>query len=94
MAALCRAVPGRHLANMLEGGRTPILPLQQLEELGFALAAYPLTLLSAAVRAMRDALADLGHGRDPTACLMPFDELRRIVGFQAYEEEEKRYRQG
>lgn len=94
MAALCRAVPGHHLANMLEGGRTPILPLPQLEELGFALAAYPLTLLSAAVRAMQDALADLGHGRDLSARLMPFDELRRIVGFQAYEEEEERYRQG
>lgn len=94
MATLCRAVPGRHLANMLEGGRTPILPLQQLQELGFALAAYPLTLLSAAVRAMQDALADLGHGRDPSARLMPFDELRRLVGFQAYEEEEERYRQG
>lgn len=94
MATLCRAVPGHHLANMLEGGKTPILPLQQLEELGFALAAYPLTLLSAAVRAMQDALADLGHGRDLSARLIPFDELRRIVGFQAYEEEEERYRQG
>ena len=94
MATLCREVPGHHLANMLEGGATPILPPQRLQELGFALAAYPLTLLSAAVRAMRDALGDLSRGCDPSARLMPFDELRRIVGFAAYEEEEERYRHG
>lgn len=92
MATLCREVPGRHLANMLEGGRTPILPPERLQELGFALAAYPLTLLSAAVRAMRDALDELSHGRDPAARLMPFDDLCRIVGFRAYEAEEERYR--
>lgn len=94
MATLCREAPGRHLANMLEGGATPILAPERLQELGFALAAYPLTLLSAAVRAMRDALDELSHGRDPSARLMPFDELCRFVGFQAYEEEEERYRHG
>lgn len=92
MATLCREVPGRHLANMLEGGATPILPPERLQELGFALAAYPLTLLSAAVRAMGDALADLRAGRDLQPRLLPFAELRRMVGFQAYEQEEERYR--
>lgn len=92
MATLCREVPGRHLANMLEGGTTPILPPERLQELGFALAAYPLTLLSAAVRAMCDVLGDLSRGCDPSPRLVPFDELRRIVGFAAYEEEEERYR--
>ena len=36
-------------ANMLEGGRTPLLEEQQLADMGFSLILYPLTgLFSAA----------------------------------------------
>jgi 2-methylisocitrate lyase-like PEP mutase family enzyme len=91
MAAVCRLAPGRHLANMLEGGATPVLPPARLQDLGYAIAAYPLTLLSAAVRAMRGALDDLSAGLDPGPRLTPFAELRRIVGFEAYDREAERY---
>jgi 2-methylisocitrate lyase-like PEP mutase family enzyme len=91
MRAICRDAPGRHLANMLEGGETPILPPDRLAEIGFAIAAYPLTLLSAAARAMREALADLAAGCDPRGRLLDFAELRRIVGFDAYAADEARY---
>lgn len=91
MAAICRDAPGRHLANMLEGGETPLLPPERLAALGFALAAYPLTLLSAATRAMRDALAHLHAGTDPTPLLVEFAELRRLIGFADYDRESRRY---
>jgi len=35
--------------------------------MGYRIAAYPLTLLNVAVRAMQDALADLRAGRSPSA---------------------------
>lgn len=85
MAMVCRHAPGRHMANMLEGGVTPWLPPSRLQELGFAIAAYPLTLLSAAVRAMRESLATMAAGRHPDEHLLPFEALRTIVGFDAYE---------
>lgn len=91
MAAICRHAPGWHLANMLEGGVTPWLPPQRLRALGFAIAAYPLTLLSAAVRAMRESLAAIAAGGHPNDRLLSFDDLRRTVGFDAYETLASRY---
>jgi 2-methylisocitrate lyase-like PEP mutase family enzyme len=92
MRRICAEVPAPHLANMLEGGRTPVLPPERLAAAGYALAAYPLTLLSAAIRAMQDALADLARGTDPGARLLDFASLRRLLGFDAYDEEAARYR--
>lgn len=84
MTTICTSVPGVHLANMLEGGQTPILPPDELAEIGFSIAAYPLTLLSAAMKAMNAALSDLKVGRSPESHLMPFAELRERIGFGAY----------
>ena len=92
MARICAEAPGRHLANMLEGGDTPLLPSGRLAELGFAIAAYPLTLLGAAIQAMRAALADLAAGRPTSPHVPPFAELRRVVGFEDYDHESDRYR--
>jgi len=84
MARFCREVPGIKMANMLEGGITPILPPARLADLGYRIAAYPLTLLAAAVAAMRDALGDLAAGRTP-ARLTDFATLRAMLGFDEYD---------
>jgi 2-methylisocitrate lyase-like PEP mutase family enzyme len=84
MRRLCAEAPGRHMANMVEGGVTPILPPRRLEEIGYKIAAYPLTLLSTAARAMNDALAAIARG-DPAEGLLGFPELRTIVGFDTYD---------
>ena len=78
------------LANMLEEGTTPWLPPAQLEALGFKIAAYPLTLLSAATVAMESVLGDLKAGRKPQA-IKSFKDLRAIVGFDDYDAEAARY---
>ena len=84
MQRFCAQVPGPKMANMLEDGDTPILPPERLKELGYKIAAYPLTLLSTAVHAMREALADLASGRTPTR-RVDFATLREIVGFEAHD---------
>jgi 2-methylisocitrate lyase-like PEP mutase family enzyme len=92
MRQICQAVPGIHLANMLEGGDTPILPPERLAELGFRIAAYPLTLLSVAVCAIQKALISLRAGQMPgNDCQAEFAELRRVVGFEAYDQRMERY---
>lgn len=91
METICREVPGWHMANLVEGGATPLLPHAELERIGYRLAAYPLTLLSAAIKAMQGALSEMAAGRHPDAALLPFADLRKAVGFDAYYEEESRY---
>lgn len=91
MARACREAPGIHMANMVEGGATPILPAARLRELGYGFAIFPLTLMSAAIAAMRACLADFASGRHPAERVLDFADLRRIVGFDAYYAAEQRY---
>jgi 2-methylisocitrate lyase-like PEP mutase family enzyme len=90
MAEFCRRVSVPTLANMLEQGKTPLLPPESLERLGFKIAAYPLTLLSAAIAAMQTALSAFRAGDHPQN-ILSFEALKRTVGFDAYYDEEARY---
>lgn len=93
MAAVCAATELPSMANLVEGGDTPVLAPARLEALGYRIAAYPLTLLSAAARAMERALAGLQDGAAPEELLMPFTDLRERVGFPWYDTESERYRE-
>jgi 2-methylisocitrate lyase-like PEP mutase family enzyme len=90
MARICREVPVPQLANLVEGGDTPLLAPAELEALGYRLAAYPLTLLSAAVCAMQDALRALADGTSPER-RMAFEALRELLGFPEYDAELARF---
>ncbi|XP_076882873.1 uncharacterized protein LOC143531471 [Bidens hawaiensis] len=95
MKAFCETAPQvPKMANMLEGGgKTPILTPLELEEVGFKIVVYPLSLLGVSIRAMEDALQAIKGGRVPSspASMPSFEELKEILGFNAYYEEEKRY---
>lgn len=91
MERICREVPGIHMANLVEGGATPLLPHAELQRIGYRLAAYPLTLLSAVTRAMQEALQVIKTGGHPDEALLDFASLRKAVGFDAYYEEEANY---
>lgn len=88
---ICENLPGPLMANMLEGGKTPMPPVSELAEMGYSIAAYPLTLLSAAMKAMLDVLATLKTGEERDHLLMDFDELKTCVGFDDYYEQSVRY---
>lgn len=91
MARVTKEAPGAHMANMVEGGKTPIPRMTRLHDLGFKLAIFPLTLFSASMRAIAMSLAAMKSGRHPFDQLMSFDDLKRTVGFDAYYEAESRY---
>ncbi len=90
MRTCCKEVPGPKMANMLEQGKTPVLGPEELWEIGYRIAAYPLTIMLAGLQAMENALNHLKRGEKPHD-LADFDHLRAIVGFPEYYEEEKRY---
>ena len=90
MRRYCAEVDGPKMANLIEGGKTPLLSPQQLEAIGYKIAVYPLTLLNVSIQAMRTALASLRRSERPTAA-MDFEELKKAVGFPAYYAEEARY---
>jgi 2-methylisocitrate lyase-like PEP mutase family enzyme len=87
---VAREVPAPCMVNLVEEGDTPLLPHARFESMGYRIAAYPLTLLSSAARAMQDALAALREGRTPERRLS-FPELRVLVGFDAYDALARRY---
>jgi 2-methylisocitrate lyase-like PEP mutase family enzyme len=91
MRRYCAEVDGPKMANLIEGGKTPLLSHATLEDIGYKIAVYPLTLLNVSIRAMRSALMELRGGR-PASSVMDFEQLKSAVGFPAYYEEEARYR--
>lgn len=93
MKRYCQEVPGYKMVNMLPSGKTPCLSHQLLHDLGFAIAAYPLTLLSAGLKAQEAALQSLKQkGQVEAGMGLNFDKLKDIVGFNKYYSEEERYR--
>jgi 2-methylisocitrate lyase-like PEP mutase family enzyme len=88
-----RALAGTPLmANMLEGGRTPILRPAELETLGFRIVIYGISLLMRSVRVMQDSLADLRSGElRLVGSGVGFEEYKRIVGFDRWSALENRY---
>ncbi|XP_020572977.1 uncharacterized protein LOC110019586 [Phalaenopsis equestris] len=95
MKAFCQISPSiPKLANMLEGGgKTPILSPTELQDIGYKLVVYPLSLLGVSIRAMEDALTALKGGRIPPPGTLPtFEEIKETVGFNEYYEEEELYK--
>jgi 2-methylisocitrate lyase-like PEP mutase family enzyme len=80
------------MANMVPGGKTPVLPPAKLQEAGYKLALYPVMLLSSAVSAMQATLEALRPGSkaaQPEA--VSFTDLQSIVGFPDYWSKETKY---
>jgi len=91
MREYCRNVEGPKMANLIEGGKTPVLSQRALEAIGYTIAVFPLSLLNVSIAAMRTALVSLARGEQPPAS-MDFDRLKAAVGFPAYYAEEARYK--
>ena len=91
MKQICSELPGCKMANIVEGGLTPNIPMTELNEMGYQIAAYPLTLLSASMRAMKNALANLKSDTPRDNDILNFSELRDIIGFEKYYEISSQY---
>jgi 2-methylisocitrate lyase-like PEP mutase family enzyme len=93
LAQIGRAFQGvPQLANMLEGGgRTPVLPPNELYRLGFAMVAYPTSVIFRVARAIETALADLKAGRAAgNGTGVDFETFKDIVSLARWADVEQR----
>ena len=74
---------GTTLANMVGGGKTPMLADAELHALGYNIAIHPVYLLGAAVTAMREALRTLQANGQEANSAATLDELNTLVDFES-----------
>ncbi len=82
------------VANMIEEGVTPTLNADQLLEMGYRIALFPLSALFAATYAIRNVLTELkqsGATERGRKQMLTFSEFNTLVDLQRYMELEKRY---
>lgn len=93
MAEIGRMIDKPLLANMVNGGRTPMLSADRLKQLGFAVAIFPAVGFLATAEALTRAYDDLRrHGTTTEAVPMfSFAEFNRLIGFEDVWEFERRY---
>jgi 2-methylisocitrate lyase-like PEP mutase family enzyme len=83
MRAACAAFDKPCMANMADGGLTPILPAEVLEDLGYAFAIYPSMTSLAAAAAMEQALVALKTtGSYADLPIFDFKDFCGLIGFQ------------
>lgn len=92
MARAVRQVDTVHVANMLEGGITPILKPSVLAQIGYKIALYGITLLLRITKTMQMALADLKSGElKLVGSGTPFEEYTKIVGIERWRKIEQEF---
>jgi 2-methylisocitrate lyase-like PEP mutase family enzyme len=95
LAEIGRRIDKPLLANMVHGGRTPMLPSDKLKDLGFAVAIHPALGFLSAGQALRNAYADL-QANGTTSAAVPmysFTEFNDLIGFPDVWEFERRYKE-
>jgi 2-methylisocitrate lyase-like PEP mutase family enzyme len=84
MHEICAATDKPNMANMTEGGKTPILSAAELQHLGYAGAIFPSSTALAANAAVDRVLRHLkeyGSSQSPDIALYDFKYFSRIIGF-------------
>ena len=94
LKTLAKELPPPLVANMLEGGVTPLLTKDELDKLGLQLIVCPLTALYASAKAMQEMFAlikSAGTTRDALDRLIPFQQFHDIIGLDSYYKLDEKY---
>ena len=92
--AIASRLPYPKLINMFQGGKTPLVPLARLRELGYRIVIIPSDLQRAAIRAMEDVLTVIerdGHSAALADRMATFKEREEIVDTSSFLERDRRY---
>lgn len=94
LAQICREIDAPLLVNLPEGGKTPLLPAQELEQMGYDIVLHANMVLRAAAKQMQRVLRhllDTGNSDDILDQLVTFEERHRITGFYEFQSQEQTY---
>jgi methylisocitrate lyase len=86
LAQIGKHAPKPIVANMIEGGKTPVLARDELEKLGFQLIVYPLTGLFTAARHLETIYSKLLNDQTTLGShdqMMSFDQFNDLIGVEA-----------
>ena len=89
-----QAIDAPLVANMTEFGKSPLLSLDELADLGYAAVLYPVTLLRVAMKAVEAALATLANDGTQAELLdlmQTRQELYDLLGYEDYEARDRAY---
>lgn len=87
-------VPGIHMANMVEGGLTPLMSRAELAELGFGVALYANAAMRGAVAGMRQVMNHLmehGDTKDAAHLMIDWEDRQSLVRKPEFDELDRRY---
>lgn len=82
------------LANMVEGGRTPLLPANELESIGYNLVIFPTASTYITAQAMKNLMEELkakGTTEDLMDQMIPFPEFNKMIGLPEIREIEAKF---
>ena len=93
LAEVARRIDAPVMANMVEGGRTPILSGEKLQQLGYSVAIFPAIGFLSTAAALETAYGDLkANGRATgKAPLYSFADFNKLIGFDDIWEFEKKW---
>ena len=94
MQRICEEVDGPVLANMIDFGRSPLLASHQLQELGFAVAVWPVSsvfVVSRALEVLYRTMKETGSTMSLHEQMVDFEEYMKIVGLTELRDTEARY---
>lgn len=83
------------MANMVEGGRTPLLSARELEQIGYKIVIFPnaaLRVIAKTVTEMMQVLYVTGTTRSLLDRMLTFEEINELVGIKEMRELEERYK--
>lgn len=95
MTHIADSIDAPLFANMVNGGRTPLLSAERLRELGYSIAIHPAIGFLSVGAALQKAYSDLlAHGEtSPTVELYEFSEFNKLLGFEDIWAFEKKFAQ-
>lgn len=94
MRKIGREIGGPLVANMIEGGRTPISSARTLYSMGFNIILYPLSTLFASAYATLGTLQELkktGTTKRSARSMVDFDKFNKLVELDKYSKLERKY---
>ena len=94
MKKIGKAIKAPLVANMIEGGATPLISASVLNKMGFKIILYPLSVLFANTFATINILKELkktGTTKKLRSKLVSFDQFNDLVELRKFRKLEKRY---